>query len=91
MRNFFNIEHFKDIKILFYLKFILLVLFLLTGIPQLLYNLGISFFNLDALIISIAIWILSSLVDKNLYFNFYSMIASVSFCYVSIWFMLLWV
>ena len=81
-------KYFKDIKILYYLGFVLFILLMLSGIPQVLIQQGVSLFRYEALLISLAMWVLCSLVDKPKYFNFYNMLPCVAFGYGAMWFVI---
>ena len=86
MKNFLSIERFKELKILFILEFIIIVLpFLIPWIRELINT--VSLFNLNALIVSSAIWFLCSLLDSKRYFNLATLIATVTFTYIIFWFL----
>lgn len=91
MKNFFSLNYLYELKILFFLEIILLSLILLlneSGNNLISFLLQKNPFNLYALIISIAIWLLSSSIDPKKYFNFFTFIALIPFTYGCFWFMI---
>ena len=89
MKNFFSLEYFYELKTFFILEFIMLILLVLifnthsNNIFFSTYNL----FNIWAFVISIVIYLLSSLIDPKKYFNFFTLISSFPFAYGCFWFM----
>lgn len=80
MKNFLSIKNFKELKTLIVLE--LLMIFFL-GI--LTFNSNLKYFSWGSLITSISIWILSSLLDKEKYFNLLTMLVLGTFTYIIFW------
>ena len=89
MKKFFSLEHFYEWKIFFILELVMALL--LFGIfntpPNDKFLEPYHLFNIWALLVSIAIWIICSLVDPKKYFNFFTLLSTVSFEYGCFWFM----
>jgi hypothetical protein len=83
MKNFFSIEKFIGLTVLLILEFVLLAtLMMLTSVDRF----GINYWNWKAFIISICIWVLCSIVDKEKYFNLATLLGNGSFAYLLWWF-----
>ena len=83
MKNFLSIERFRELRVLFILEIILaLLLTMLISINEF----DIDYWDLKALVISISIWVLSSIIDKDKYWNLATLIGTGSFMYLLWWF-----
>ena len=78
MKNFLSIEKFKELKVLFILEFIILLLIIMLNSVQ---KIDVNYWNSLAFTISISIWVLSSIVDKKTYFNLAILLGTGSFMY----------
>ena len=87
MKSFF-VDGFKEVKILLILELVifLLVLLLLNTPPN--EEVYINF-DANALYVSVFIIFLSSILDPKRYFNFWSIIVTLNFCYWSFYFLFL--
>jgi len=84
MKDFLSVQKFKEIKTLFILEFILaLLISLLVHIN----SFDINYFDWKALSLTIFIWLLSSKLDKERYFNLASLIGTGSIMYLCFWLM----
>ena len=77
MKKFLSIEKFKEVKVLFILG-ILMALF----ITMMLNNSNVNYWNWKAFVMSIGIWTLSSIVDKEKYLNLATLLATGFFMYL---------
>lgn len=85
MKQFFSLTYFKELKVL-----LILELLMLLDLTFLLYFNEVKLdllFNLPALLITLSIWGLSSLIDKEKYFNLATLIATGFITYLVFWFM----
>ena len=82
MKNFLSIEKFKELKILFVLE-ILILLMLTTLITVNKPN--INYWDYRALLVSIIVWGFSSIVDKEKYWNLATLLGLGFFMYLSWW------
>lgn len=83
MKNFFSIEKFQELKVLFILEIIIgLLLTMLISVNKF----DINYFNWKAFIISIGIWSLSSIFDKEKYWNLATLLGTGSVMYLLWWF-----
>lgn len=84
MKKFLSIQKFKEIKILFILELILIL-----NISLIIYNtnnnFNINYFDWKALSLSLFIWLLSSFLDKERYFNFATLIGTGVVMYTCFW------
>jgi hypothetical protein len=89
MKKFFSLEYFYELKTLFILESIILLLLygLLNTPPNDKFLEPYSLFNIWALVVSIVIWVLSSLIDPKKYFNFFTLLSTGSFMYGCFWFL----
>jgi len=91
MKNFISVEYFKELKILFILEFLIIlfgsILLRTPGMVEFFEINDVSLFNPYALLISLLIWGLSSLLDKKLYFNLATLLGTGFITYGSFWFM----
>jgi hypothetical protein len=86
MKKFFSIEKFKELKVLFILESIMtLLVIMLVNVNEL----DLTYFDWMPFTLSIIIWSLCSLIDKNKYFNLATLIATGIFMYSIFWFMLI--
>ena len=91
MKEFFSKKYFKELKTILILQiFIAILASILLSIPS---NIAlmelnhISLFSPFALLISLFIWAISSIINKEKYFNFVTFIVSIFFSYSCFWFM----
>lgn len=78
MKEFLSIEKFKELKVLFILEFILLLLStMLISVNKF----NIHYWDWRAFTITISIWSLCSIVDKKTYWNLSTLLATGSFMY----------
>lgn len=84
MKQFFSLTYFKELKVL-----LILELLMLLDLTFLLYinEVKLDLFSLPALLITLSIWGLSSLIDKEKYFNLATLIATGFMTYLVFWFM----
>ena len=83
MEKFLSIEKFKELKVLFILEILMgLLLTMLISVNKL----DINYWDCKAFIISIGIWGLSSIVDKEKYWNLATLLGTGSFMYLLWWF-----
>jgi hypothetical protein len=83
MRNFLSIEKFRELRVLFILEFFMvLLLTMLISINKS----NINYWDWKAFIISIGIWTLSSIVNKEEYLNLATLLGIGSFMYLIWWF-----
>lgn len=91
MREFISIKYFKELKVLFILEFLILIfgtiLMRTKEVDHFFEIHDVSLFNLYALLISLFIWGLSSILDRKLYFNLATLIGTGFIIYGSFWFM----
>lgn len=82
MKNFFSVKYLKEVRILLFLESLLI-----TSGLFLIYNsdLPVSLFNLNALIVSGVILLISSLLDSIKYFNFWTFLSVGTFIYICFW------
>lgn len=84
MKNFLSIEKFKELKALFTLELIIgLLLTMLIYVN----NYNITIFDWRPFLISIIIWLISSKVDKEKYWNLATFIGTFPFSYFVFWLM----
>jgi hypothetical protein len=90
IKHFFSLEFFKELKVLFLLESIILLLgYALINTPnvqQVIQQNNLSPFNLFALLLSLFIWSLSCLLDPKKYFNLATLIATGFITYLAFWF-----
>lgn len=90
-KHFFSLKHFKDLKVLFILEFLILgMLILLCQTPdyQKFMTLNqLTIFNHFALLATIFGYCLSTCIDPEKYFNLATLILVGSFTYGGFWFM----
>jgi hypothetical protein len=83
MKNFLSTEKFKELKVLFILEILMaLLLSILISVNKF----DVNYWDWKAFIISIGIWTLSSVVDKEKYFNLATLLGTGSFMYLLWWF-----
>ena len=84
MKQFFSLTYFKELKVL-----LILELLMLLDLTFLLYfnEVKLDLFSLSALLTTLSIWGLSSLIDKEKYFNLATLIATGFMAYIVFWFM----
>ena len=83
MKNFLSIEKFQELKVLFILEILMgLLLTMLISVNKF----DINYWDWRAFIISIGIWGLSSIVDKEKYWNLATLLGNGSFMYLLWWF-----
>ena len=85
MKEFLSIEKFKELGALFIIEIIIAILasFLIH-----ITNWSFNYFDWNALCILLFIWLLSSKLDKEKYFNLATLIGTGTFSYACFWFML---
>lgn len=82
MKKFFSIEKFQELKVLFILEILMgLLLTMLISVNKF----DINYWDWKAFIISIGIWSLSSIVDKEKYWNLATLLGTGSFMYLFWW------
>jgi hypothetical protein len=90
-KQFISIEHFKELKSLFIIEFIILALLILlcqTPEYQKFITLNqLTIFNPFALLATIFAYCLSTCIDPEKYFNLATLISVGSFTYGCFWFM----
>ena len=90
-KKFTSKEHFKNLKFLFILEFLILVMLILlsqTSEYQRFIELeDLKIFNLFALLCTLFTYSISSLIDPEKYFNLATLISVGSFSYGCFWFM----
>lgn len=83
MKKFLSIENFKELKVLFILEILMgLLLTMLISVNKF----DINYWDWRAFVISIGIWSLSSILDKEKYLNLATLIGTGSFMYLLWWF-----
>ena len=83
MKNFFSIEKFQELKVLFILEILMgLLLTMLISVNKF----DINYWDWKAFILSIGIWSLSSIVDKEKCWNLATLLGTGSFMYLLWWF-----
>ena len=83
MKNFLSIEKFKELKVLFILEILMgLLLTMLISVNKF----DINYWDWKAFVISIGIWVLSSIMDKEKYWNLATLLGTGSFMYLLWWF-----
>jgi len=83
MKNFLSIEKFKELSVLFILEIlIVLLLSMLINVN----NFEIGYWDLKAFVVSIGIWTLSSIVDKEKYLNLATLLGTGFIMYLFWWF-----
>lgn len=83
MKKFLSIENFKELKVLFILE--ILIVLLLTMLISV-NKFDINYWDWKAFVISIGIWSLSSIMDKEKYWNLATLLGTGSFMYLFWWF-----
>ena len=90
-KQFISIEHFKELKSLFIIEILILVLMILlyqTPEYQKFITLNqLMIFNPFALLATIFTYCLISCIDPEKYFNLATLVSVGSFAYVCFWFM----
>lgn len=82
MKNFFSIEYLKQVWVILFLE----MLMIMIGVSLInLNNLPVSFFNMNALIVAGSILLISSLLDRVKYFNFWTLFVFGNFIYICWW------
>jgi hypothetical protein len=88
-KQFLSVDHFKELKVIFFLEIIILVLLMGIvqdpGIQKLILKLDLQIFNPFAFVISIVTWVISSYLDKERYFNLATLILNLTFLYGCYW------
>lgn len=79
MKKFLSIENFKELKVLFILE--ILIVLLLTMLISV-NKFDINYWDWKAFVISIGIWSLSSIMDKEKYWNLATLLGTGSFMYL---------
>lgn len=82
IKNFFSIEYFYELRPLLIIESVTAVL----GYLMTMNIITIDYFNIHALFIAFFLWVTCSLMDSKKYFNFYSFLATIIFCYGFFWF-----
>jgi len=84
MKQFFSLTYFKELKVL-----LILELLMLLDLTFLFYfnEVKLDLFSLPAFLITLSIWGLSSLIDREKYFNLATLIATGFITYLVFWFM----
>jgi hypothetical protein len=89
--NFFCKSHFKELKVLFILEFLILIIgTMLINTPSMrlfIESQNIKIFNIFAFLFTLFVYSLSCLVDPKKYFNLATMISTGIFFYGCFWFM----
>jgi len=82
MRKFFSLYHFRDLRILLTLEFIVTTLLLLIFKQQ-----GVSItLSTSALVASLICYSIAAIIDPEKYFNFFTLVAIGIFGYGVWWF-----
>lgn len=79
---FLSIEKFKELKILFILE---IIIFLLAIMLISVNKFDINYWSFKSFAISVGIWTLSSIIDKEKYWNLASLLATCPFMYFISW------
>lgn len=83
MKNFLSIEKFKELRVLFILEIIMLLLLsMLISVNKF----DINYWDWKAFTMSIGIWVLSSIIDKEKYCNLATLLGIGCFMYLLWWF-----
>jgi hypothetical protein len=83
MENFLSIEKFKELRTLFILEILMaLLLSMLISVNKF----DVSYWDWKAFTMSIGIWTLSSIIDKEKYLNLATLLGTGSFMYLLWWF-----
>ena len=83
MKEFFSLLHFRELRILLSLEsIIILIIWGITSQQGLTVN-----FCTEAIVASLVCWSIASIVDKDRYFNFFTLVALGTFGYGVFWFM----
>jgi hypothetical protein len=83
MKEFLSIERFKELKVLFILEiFLFLLLTMLISVN----DFDIKYWDWSAFVLSISIWLISSIVDKEKYLNLATLLGTGTFMYLIWWF-----
>ncbi len=83
MKKFFSIEKFKELKALFIIEILIgLLLIMLITVNKF----NINYWNWKAFILSITIWSLSSILDKEKNYNLGTLLGTGCFMYLLWWF-----
>lgn len=85
MKNFFSIEKFKELQVLFILE--IFMAWLLTILISLNKS-EINYWDWRAFVISISLWGFCSIIDKKTYWNLATLLGIVVFLYLLWWFVL---
>jgi hypothetical protein len=81
--KFLSLEKFKELKVLFILEFLMaLLLFMLISVN----DFSVNYWDWKAFSMTIGIWLLSSIVDKEKYWNLGTFIGTGLFMYMLWWF-----
>ncbi len=84
MKKFLSVEKFKEIKVLLILELLMgLLLVMLISINKF----DVDYFNWKPFVISIGIWILSSIIDKERHFNLATLLGTCTITYIIFWLM----
>lgn len=84
MKKFLSIEKFKEIRVLLILEIIMsLLLMLLIKIN----NINVIYFDYRPLLLTISVWTISSIIEKEKYFNLATLIGTGLIMYISFWLM----
>lgn len=81
MKKFFSLHHFKELRILMTLEFIVICLCMLICHQQ---SITLSF-STNALIASLCCYSIAAIIDSERYFNFFTLIAIGTFGYGFWW------
>lgn len=91
IKNFFSRKYFYELKVLFKLEFLILLignmLINTPSIKLLIFNSNLSIFNIFALLFTLLVYCLSCLIDPEKYFNLATFIGTGLFAYLCFWFM----
>jgi hypothetical protein len=83
MENFLSIEKFKELRTLFILEILMaLLLSMLISVNKF----DVNYWDWKAFTMSIGIWTLSSIIDKEKYLNLATLLGTGSFMYLLWWF-----
>lgn len=92
IKNFFSLQYFSELKVLFILEFIILLLgIMLINTPSaklFIADNNLSIFNIFAFLFTLLVYSLSCMVDPKKYFNLATLIVTGTFTYGCFWFML---
>ena len=84
MKKFLSIEKFKEISVLLILE---LIMFLLLMLLIKINNINVIYFDYRALLLSISVWVISSIIEKEKHFNLATLIGIGFITYITFWLM----